>query len=326
MPQLHHDDTAIVTRDLSRTYRSRGNKNLLTGLFRPEWRYTPAVQDLSFDIKRGEAVAFLGPNGAGKTTTMKMLSGLMHPSSGDVSVLGYTPFERKQEYLKRIGFVMGNKTGLNWDLTPTQNFDLLQKIYDVPLADFNERLQRFVTMLKIEHVLDSQTRQLSLGERLKCEFAAALLHEPEVLFLDEPTIGLDIDSKAELRKFLRQLVDSHNITMLLTSHDMDDIGQTCERAIIINHGQKLYDGSLKSLRQKYSDKKYVQLVFRSKPSAKVLAGIGTVTHQNSLTYHLVLESEQGMKNIARLLGDDELLDMQIEAVPLEEIISNSFKQ
>ena len=210
-------------------------------------------------------MAFLGPNGAGKTTTTKMLTGLIYPTSGNIEVLGYTPAERKKDFLMQIGLVMGNKSGLSWDLTAEQSLDFIKKIYCIEEKAFNNTLDKLTELLNVKEHLKKQLRKLSLGERMKIELISAILHKPKVLFLDEPTIGLDITSKKNIRNFLREIQTGSKITLILTSHDMDDVEKVCDRVLVINKGYKVYDDHLEKLVEEYSRKKYIKFFLENGP-------------------------------------------------------------
>ncbi len=313
----------IRVEQLCKVFRLRGNKNLLTGLFDPRWQEHTAVDSISFTVKKGEAVAFLGPNGAGKTTTTKMLSGLMHPSSGKLDILGYTPFERKREYLMRIGLVMGNKAGLNWDLTARQSFWLLQNIYQIPKKTYLKRLEHLSTMLRVDKHLDTQLRRLSLGERMKLELIGAILHEPEMLFLDEPTIGLDIEAKNTVRDFLKTIQREQGTTLLLTSHDMDDVEEVCERVLVIAQGTIVHDGSLAALNRAYHDFRYMRLRYRHQPPLAALKKFGEIL-ENGESILLKIERTKLAATLAALAKQNGLDDINIETVPLEQIMADIY--
>lgn len=316
---------AIIVSKLSKSFRIKQNNNILTGLFKPNYKHFPAVDNITFDILYGESVAFLGPNGAGKTTTTKMLTGLIKPTSGHISTLGYEPFTKNPAFLKKIGLVMGNKAGLNWDLSAIQSFELIQKIYEIPIKEFNARVNDLAKLLNVEHVIDKQVRKLSLGERMKLEIIGAILHDPEILFLDEPTIGLDIDSKKSIRLFLKQL-HAQGKTILLTSHDMDDIASVCKRAIIINHGCVIYDDSMETLRNKYSDSRYLKLTFSKKiPTRSDLTQYGgEVIKLRANKLVLKVNRQQAMPAASEISKQFPIHDITIEQVALEEIISDVF--
>lgn len=316
----------IQVQNLTKQFKIRTNKSLIKGLFNPEYKYKDAVKNISFDVNRGEAVAFLGPNGAGKTTTTKMLTGLIYPTSGEMSVLGFKPFERKKEFLMRIGLVMGNKSGLNWDLTANQSFKLLRKIYKIDDKTFEERIKMLTELLEVKNLLDTQVRKLSLGERMKMELIGAIIHNPEVLFLDEPTIGLDIIAKKNIRKFLKDIQQNSNITLILTSHDMDDIEQVCERVIVINKGTKVYDDSLKTLTNQYKQNRFVRFIFETMPKDSELPDIGEIIEEKPDSLLYKVNHSQMTSLISIVSSKFNLLDINIESVPLEEIIEDIFRK
>jgi ABC-2 type transport system ATP-binding protein len=315
----------ILVEKLTKEFKIRRQQNLIKGLFNPDYKTVTAVKNINFSVERGEAVAFLGPNGAGKTTTTKMLTGLIYPTKGTVKVLGHTPFDREKKFLKRIGLVMGNKAGLNWDLTAKQSFDLLRKIYDIKEQAYQARLEELSTLLDVKDHMDTQLRRLSLGERMKMELIGAILHEPEVLFLDEPTIGLDIITKKNIRLFLRKIQKDMKTTLVLTSHDMDDVEQVCDRVIIINKGSKVYDNSLKTLTDQYRQVRFVRLVFANLPSEEEFSGLGEIVEKSEDGYLFKVSSEQMVALIAKATTTEGLLDLHIESTPLEEIIGELFK-
>ena len=255
----------IEVNNLSKQFKIRTNKNLITGMFDPKYQLVEAVKDVSFEVREGESLAFLGPNGAGKTTTTKMLTGLIYPTAGNIKVFEYTPFDRKKDFLMQIGLVMGNKTGLSWDLTGAQSFDFIKKIYHIEDSKYKATLSNLCELLDVNKHLNKQIRKLSLGERMKMELIGAILHSPKVLFLDEPTIGLDITSKKNIRTFLREIQRHSNITLILTSHDMDDVEKVCDRVLVINKGAKAYDDDIQKLVDQYNKKKFIKVYFESLP-------------------------------------------------------------
>jgi ABC-2 type transport system ATP-binding protein len=315
----------IQVKNLSKTFKKVIKRNFFKDIFKPEFKKVHAVEDISFSIEKGESVAFLGPNGAGKTTTIKMLTGLVYPSSGEIKVLDYTPFDRKQDFLMRIGLVMGNKAGLNWDLTPNQSFELLKGIYKIPDNIFQERIHQLTELLDTKDFLNTQVRKLSLGERMKMEIIGAILHNPEVLFLDEPTIGLDIISKQKIRDFLRSIQKEFGVTMLLTSHDMDDIEKVCDRVIVINKGKKVYDDKLVNLNQKYDQDRYVKFIFSELPDQSVFSNRKII--ESGDKYYLFEIQKQDLSSfIGEVTTKYQLLDIEILSTPLEEIIADIFRQ
>lgn len=316
-------EEVITVTNLTKKFKSRGNKNLLTGLWRPEWKYAYAVKDASFCVARGESVAFLGPNGAGKTTTTKMMTGLIYPSAGEVKVLGYTPFDRKNDFLKRIGLVMGNKAGMDWDLTANQSLGLLKSIYGINQETYKKRLAHLTKLLRVEKKLNTQIRRLSLGERMKVELIGAILHDPEILFLDEPTIGLDIEAKKNVREFLRTIQKENNTTLILTSHDMDDIKEVSDRVLVINEGKIAHDGSLEKLVKHYNKSKYIRFHFAGDVAEKDLSKFGKVV-DSSNGILLKVSAKDMIKVLAEVPAAYEVEDINIESIPLENIISDIF--
>jgi ABC-2 type transport system ATP-binding protein len=317
---------AISVSKLGKTFTVRRNSNLITGLFKPDRQEVHAVSSISFEIQSGEAVAFLGPNGAGKTTTTKMLTGLVYPSNGTIKVLGYTPFERDHAFLRRIGLVMGNKSGLNWDLTAEQSFWLLKNIYRIPDAEYEKRLKELSILLEVGDHFKTQLRRLSLGERMKMELIGAILHNPEILFLDEPTIGLDITTKKNIRQFLRKIQQETGVTLVLTSHDMDDIEHVCDRVIVITKGKKVYDDSLATLAGQYRKDRYVRMVFENGVEADDLGQFGEVLENNENGFLVRVPSDRLSKLLTAVTAKENLLDIHIESVPLEEMIGDIFQR
>src|SRR5215472_6851132 len=260
----------ISVRGLRKHYqvhkRPPGLKAAFRSLLRRTYTTVKAVDGISFEIAAGERVGFLGPNGAGKTTTLKVLSGLLHPTSGEVSVDGHEPRRRQDAFLKKIMLVLGQKQQLLWDLPPSETFELNRAVYDVPRAQFDETLRELTELLELAELVKKPARTLSLGERMKCELAAALIHRPRVLFLDEPTIGLDVSMQATVRDFVKRYNERHGATIILTSHYMEDVAQLCPRVIVIDHGKVVYDGALESLVTRMRPSKRIVLRF-SQPVA-----------------------------------------------------------
>jgi len=314
----------ISVSNLQKKYSVKFKQGFWKDSFFPKFEYVMALKNATFEINKGESVALLGPNGAGKTTTMKMLSGLLFPSGGSIDVMGFFPFDRKNTYLKKIGLVMGNRSGLAWDLTANQNFELSKKIYQIPERTFVERVNRLTKMLDVDSYLDKQVRKLSLGERMKLELVSSILHNPEILYLDEPTIGLDIISKQRIRSFLREIQKELQITLLLTSHDMDDVEKVSDRVIVINHGEIVYDDSMHSLLRNYKDKKYLTLVLTEEvPETKILK-YGKIIDKKPLTVTIEISKDRQSEVISEIMEALPIDDIDIVHVPLEEIIGNMF--
>ncbi len=283
-----------------------------------------AVDDISFDIGAGELVGFIGPNGAGKTTTLKCLSGLLWPTSGRVSVLGFTPFERKTRFLKQIALVMGQKNQLWWDLAAVETFLLNKEIYEISDEEYKKTLNELVDLLEVEHLLKIQVRKLSLGERMKMELIAALIHSPKVLFLDEPTIGLDVVMQKKMRDFVREYNERKKSSILLTSHYMEDVRQLARRVIIIDHGKILYDGKLDNLVKKFAKHKTLSVVLETYVSPDKLKEVGELTQYEFP--HAVIRVPRSASNVAaaQLLQKFPVDDLNIEEPDIEDIIRDVF--
>jgi ABC-2 type transport system ATP-binding protein len=286
-----------------------------------------AVEDLSFEIAAGERVGFLGPNGAGKTTTLKMLAGLLHPTAGEAKVAGFTPHRRQTEFLRSIMLVTGQKQQLLWDLPPSETFELNRAIYDVPPAQYRQTLDELVELLAIAPLLGKPTRQLSLGERMKCELAAALLHRPRVLFLDEPTIGLDVTMQAAMRGFIRSYNERFGATVLLTSHYMDDVAALCPRVIVIDRGRLTYDGALDALAREISPDKHITLRFaRAVTRAELDAVGGRVVSLGDGAAVLQVAAGSVPEIVGRALSGLPVADLKVEDAPLEDVIADLFRR
>ncbi|SFI45477.1 ABC-2 type transport system ATP-binding protein [Treponema bryantii] len=240
-----------ISKDFKVNKRSAGIPGMIANMFVPKYEIKHAVKDLSFTIEKGEMVGFIGPNGAGKSSTIKMLSGILCPDSGSITVNGFVPYKQRKSYVGKIGVVFGQKSQLQWDLPVIDSFELLRAIYRIPEDKYKKNLERFTEMLDMKSFINQPVRQLSLGQRMRSDIVASLLHSPEIVFFDEPTIGVDIIGKETIRNFIRELNEQDKVTMIFTTHDMQDIEQTCKRIIIIDKGSLMYDGSLQDIRSKY---------------------------------------------------------------------------
>lgn len=318
-------EKVIEVKNLKKSFKNRLHKNWIKNIFNPEYDFAEVVKGISFEVNKGESIAFLGPNGAGKTTTTKMMTGLIYPTDGEVKVLGFTPYERKKEFLMRIGLVMGNKAGLNWDLTAKQTFDLYKKIYKIPEEKYIKRLDELTELLNVKNHLDKPVRKLSLGERMKLELIGAILHDPEVLFLDEPTIGLDIIAKQNIRSFLRKIQRDYGITLLLTSHDMDDIEEVCDRVIVINKGTIVYNDNINLLKSKYDKDRYVKFIFDKKFDHGEFSKYGNVYEQKDLEVMYKVQPSEMPKLISDITQNYQIADIDIHSTPLEEMIREIFE-
>ncbi len=318
----------IEVADLRKFYsihrRPPGLSAALRSLFRRPRIQVKAVDGITFSIADGERVGFLGPNGAGKTTTLKVLSGLLHPTSGSVRVSGHVPFERRVEFLKSITLVMGQKQQLLWDLPPSETFELNRALYEIPRAQYDETLGELTELLDLASIARTPSRQLSLGERMKCELCAALLHRPKVLFLDEPTIGLDVQMQVTLRQFIRAYNERFQATVILTSHYMDDVLALTPRVIVIDHGKLLYDGDLTALSHQLRPEKRVVLRFSTEVPRERLGVLGALVDATPST--AVYQVPQGAlrDQISRLLAELPVQDLTVEDPPLEEVMRDLF--
>ena len=324
---------SIVTAErLSKTFqvkvRDPGLRGAVRALFRPRYRDVHAVRDVTFRIEPGEIVAFLGPNGAGKTTTLKMLAGLLYPTSGRVEVAGFVPWTGGSPFKRRIALVLGNRQQLVWDLPPEETFLLNRAIYDIPEADYRERLAELVALLELGDVLTKPVRQLSLGERMKCELVASLLHRPPLLFLDEPTLGLDVTAQDAIRRFLIEYRERHGATVLLTSHYMQDVTALASRVLMINRGRLLYDGALEVLVARIARTKRIELVLGggdgTRVTAEALAAFGEVKTFHFPNAVLEVRREDAPATSARILAAFPVADLSIEDPPIEEVIRLAF--
>jgi ABC-2 type transport system ATP-binding protein len=322
----------IDVRRLTKHYqvhkRAPGLGAAFASLFRRRYETVKAVDGIDFAVGEGERVGFLGPNGAGKTTTLKMLSGLLHPTSGEVMVGGHVPRRREVEFLKMITLVMGQKQQLLWDLPPSETFAMNRAIYDIPRAQFEETVRELTELLELGDLVGKPTRQLSLGERMKCELAAALLHRPRVLFLDEPTIGLDVSMQATVRSFVRAYNERFGATVLLTSHYMEDVVQLCPRVVVIDRGRLIYDGDLRALAQRVRPDKRIAVRFaagHADPSASDLGRFGTVVSLGGGQATLQVGSDDVSGAVGRLLAGLPVADLTVEDPPLEEVFSELFR-
>lgn len=318
----------ISVSHLKKHYRVSQKEPGLTGsiksLFNRKYSEVKAVEDIAFSIEEGELVGFIGPNGAGKTTTLKILSGLLFPNSGDISVLGFNPYERKKEFLKNISLVMGQKNQLWWDLPPMETFLLNKEIYEVSEDSFKATLDELIKLLDVEDILKTPVRKLSLGQRMKCELIAALIHRPKVLFLDEPTIGLDVVMQKVLRDFIRDYNYRFQATILLTSHYMGDVKELCKRVIIIDHGKIIYDGSLAKIVQKYVKNKTISLVLSKEIDIKKLDNYGVIKELKFPKVVFNVLRKDVAKVTTNLLKNLPVDDLNIEEPQIEDVIRNIF--
>ncbi len=321
----------IEVKNLSKTYeyykKEPGFIQSLKGLFRREKLYAQAVSEINFSIEEGELVGFLGPNGAGKTTTLKMLSGILHPSGGEARVLGYVPWKRQAAYQKQFALIMGQKNQLWWDLPAMESFILNKEIYEIPDAEFGKNLDELVDLLGVREILSVPVRKLSLGQRMKCELIAALLHKPRVLFLDEPTIGLDVVAQKNIRDFIKRYNREKKTTIILTSHYMEDIKELCERVIIIDHSRILYDGKLAELINKYAAHKQLTVTFNDHGvSREQVERFGELAEFSPYKIVIRVERSKAKDAAAAILASElPVDDILIDEVEIDEVVRRIFK-
>lgn len=321
-------DAAVHVRDLRKSYtiheKEPGFLGSLRSFVSRQSREVEAVRGVSFDLAPGEVVGFLGPNGAGKTTTLKMLSGLLHPSGGEVRVAGFEPRRRQSAFLRRITLVMGQKQQLIWDLPALDSFLVNQAIYEIPDPQYRATMHEFTEVLGLEGILKKQVRKLSLGERMKCELAAALLHRPQVLFLDEPTIGLDVNMQESVRAFIRDYNERYGATVILTSHYMADVTALARRILVIDRGQLVFDGDLARLVERAGGGKTVRLQLRRPVTAAALAAYGEGVKVDGLSAELTVPRAEVSPRAARLLADLDVADLTVEDPPIEAVMAELF--
>ncbi len=320
--------TSISINSLAKTYsvpeREAGLAAALKSLVHRKTRDVTAVDEISFSVEGGEIVGFLGPNGAGKTTTLKMLSGLLYPTSGEVDVLGHTPSKREREFLSQITLVMGQRNQLIWDIPVIDSLERNRAVYRIPRSEYRDTLEELTNLLDIEELLSRPVRNVSLGERMKCEIAAALLHKPRVLFLDEPTIGLDVTMQRRIRDFVAEYNRKYGATVLLTSHYMADVEALCKRVIVIHHGHILFDGDLADLVTRFSPHKTIIVELETENTD--LAPYGDVVEADGNRYSLRVPKSDTPQITARILSDQPVIDLTIEDPPIEEVIEQVFSE
>ncbi len=323
--------SAIVVQGLSRVFRSRRKAPGLRGAWRALWRpqieEVVAVRDLHFTIEPGELVGFLGPNGAGKTTTLKMLSGLLHPTTGTARVLGYVPWERDDAFRRQFALLLGQKNQLWWDLPARESFELNAYMYGVPREAWTRTVEELAALLNVRAQLGVMVRELSLGERMKLELVAALLHRPRLLFLDEPTLGLDVVSQKVVRDFLRDYNARHGTTVVLTSHYLTDIEELCRRVLIIDHGRLFFDGPLTAILERFADSKFVTVHSDAPPPVlERLRALGEVVELQPGRVRLRVRRDQVVAVCKRLLDEVPVRDLDIAEMPIEDIIRRLFSR
>ncbi|MBE9209661.1 ATP-binding cassette domain-containing protein [Nostoc sp. LEGE 06077] len=320
---------SIFVDNLSKSYtvaiKEPGIAGTITHFFRRTYRSIQAVENVSFEIAPGEIVGFLGPNGAGKTTTLKMLTGLIHPSSGSVRVAGHVPFLRQEAFLQKITLVMGQKQQLIWDLPAIDSLKINAAVYNISDNEFHARLRELTEMLNLQGKLTQPVRKLSLGERMKAELLAALLHRPQVLFLDEPTLGLDVNAQVAVRDFLRDYNQRYQATVLLTSHYMADITALCQRVLLIHQGKLMYDGSLDGLLERFAPYREVHVELAQPLSREKLKSYGDVQLLDGRAVCFMVQQEALTLTVSKILADLEVIDLKVTEPPIEEVIGKVFQ-
>jgi ABC-2 type transport system ATP-binding protein len=315
-----------LTKSFSYYTKEVGLKNSFKNLFFRKELTKEAVNQISFEIEKGEFVGFLGPNGAGKTTTLKMLSGILYPTSGQANILGYTPWERKNEFKKQFSIVMGQKTQLWWDLPANESLYLNKCIYEIDDSIYNQQIAELSEVLDVKEQLKIQVRRLSLGERMKMELMAALIHKPRILFLDEPTIGLDIISQQKIREFLKFYNEKEKTTVILTSHYMNDIESLCKRTIIINGGRVTYDGDLDKIHEILGGKKLIKLQFSEKIERNILERFGSIREYGGFNVSIEVNKDSVRHYSSEMLENLPVIDFNIEDIPIEEGITMLYQK
>ena len=319
----------IQVRNLVKNFRveDRNSSGLFSSVkqfFNPKFRDIVAVDDVTFNISRQEFVAFIGSNGAGKTTTLKCLSGLLHPNAGSIQVAGHSPWEMTHSYLRKISLLMGNRSQLWWELPAVETFLLNKEIYQIEDNTYRDTVEDMVDMLGIQKEILVPVRKLSLGERMKCELVASLIHTPEILFLDEPTIGLDVLAQQKVRDFLKEYNKKYKATIILTSHNMEDVQDLCKRGVVIEKGKIIYDGKISELKQKFVKEKYVKFVLSKNAMRDDLEKLGRVVEFDGITGILEVPKERSTFVTKAILSNYEVEDIDIEEVTLESVVKNIF--
>lgn len=325
-------ENMITIKGLKKVFRVRekvkdGMWATLNSLFQQKYRYITAVDGINFNIKKGEIRGLIGPNGAGKSTVIKIISGILFPTEGTVEVLGYIPWLQRQEYVKNIGVVLGQKTQLLWDLPPSDTFLLNKAMYKIPDKKFKENVNYFKEILNIEDVIKRPVRNLSLGERMKCELVCAMLHEPQLVYLDEPTIGLDVFAKESMRQFIKDINRDKGVTIILTTHDLDDVEDLCKNVTIINKGAIVCDDSIEQLKSIFSNKKAVEVKF-SRPVENSLLREFNIIHSTSLTAKIEFDLSKSklQEEIYRLFSIFPIQDLNIESIRIEDVIKHYYNE
>lgn len=315
-----------LSKDFKVKTKEKGFKGSIKSMFKPKYKIVHAVKNINLNIEKGEIIAFIGPNGAGKSTTIKMLTGILYPDSGSIKVMGIDPVKERKKLAYEIGTVFGQKEQLWTHLTPYDNFKFFAAIYDIPNSVAEKKINELIMLFELNDFINTPVRNLSLGQRIRCEIVASLIHEPKVLFLDEPTIGLDPVVKENIRSLIKRMNKEYKTTIFLTSHDVSDIEKLCKRVIIINNGQVVLDDSMENLKYHYLNKKIVEVKMKEKVSINDEEGINVLKDKG---YNLKVEvdiTKRSVTDVIKLLNPDNIIDINISNVPLEEIISSIYKK
>ncbi|MFC1741362.1 ATP-binding cassette domain-containing protein [Nanoarchaeota archaeon] len=325
------DEYVITVNSLSKTFKTKikepGVKGSLKAIFRPKHKSIHAVNNISFNVNKGELVAFIGPNGAGKSTTLKMLSGILFPDGGDISVLSLSPQHQRKQLAYNIGTVFGQKPQLWFHLPAMDSFNLFAKIYDLDMKEYKHRINHLIEVFQIQDIIKQPVRKLSLGQRMRCEFVLALIHKPKILFLDEPTIGLDVVIKKNIRELIKKINQEDKVTVILTSHDMGDVEMICKRMMIINHGRIVYDGTIDAIKKRYLKKKVITAVSDEPIKLPKLKGYKTIQKKRYAAIIEIDTTKLKIKQITNaLMRLNPINDITIEEPPIEEIIENIYHQ
>lgn len=329
---------AIEVKDLRKEFKIYSSRSGLKGAFRDlltrNYKTTPAVNDISFEVKQGEMVGYIGENGAGKSTTIKMLTGILTPTSGHVVVNGMNPHKEREKFVQTIGVVFGQRSQLWFDIAVQESFRLLKKVYKVSDEQFDDHMGHVIKTLDIEPLLDKPVRKLSLGQRMRCELAAALIHNPPLLFLDEPTIGLDVLVKLKIREFLKEINQKYNTTVLLTTHDLSDIEALCERVIMLDEGKIIYDGALKGLKETWGEGKEIQFQFLEKVDLETLKDLTRGLNvkwekdEKNQSFTAYMEDNEELMSllVSKVIGAYKIKDIKIMEISTEEIVRNIYEK
>ena len=314
-----------LTKDFRIKEKEKGLKGSIKSIIKPKYKTVNAVKEISFEVEKGEILAFIGPNGAGKSTTIKMLTGILYPSGGEIDVLGINPSKDRKKLAYKIGTVFGQKEQLWTHLTPYDNFKFFGAIYDLQDNVIEKRIEELRVMFELDEIMNRPVRNLSLGQRIRCEIAASLIHKPDILFLDEPTIGLDPVVKENIRTLIKRMNKEYKTTIFLTSHDIGDIEKLCKRVIVVNHGKIILDDAMENIKYNYLNKKIIEVKMKEKVNVKDEEGIRVL---KSKDFNIKLEIDSSKKSVAdviKLLDTEKILDINISNIPLEDIITKIYK-